>query len=89
LMPFLNEAIKLLDEKVATPEDIDNAFLLGTNHPMGPLHLADFIGLDVVLSTLRVLETEYGSCFSPAGTLVRLVGEGKLGRKTGSGFYGY
>jgi len=89
LMPFLNEAIKLLDEKVATPEDIDNAFLLGTNHPMGPLHLADFIGLDVVLSTLRVLETEYGSCFSPAGTLVRLVGEGKLGHKTGSGFYGY
>src|SRR3989441_1442943 len=89
LMPFLNEAVKLLDENVASPEDIDRAFMLGTNHPMGPLQLADFIGLDVVLSTLKVLEAEYGSCFTPAELLARLVGEGKLGRKTGTGFYGY
>lgn len=89
LMPFLNEAVKLLDENVASPEDIDKAFMLGTNHPMGPLQLADFIGLDVVLSTLKVLEAEYGSCFTPAESLTRLVGEGKLGRKTGRGFYGY
>ncbi len=89
LMPFLNEAVKLLDENVASPEDIDKAFMLGTNHPMGPLQLADFIGLDVVLSTLKVLEAEYGDCFAPADTLVRLVGEGKLGRKAGRGFYGY
>ncbi len=89
LMPFLNEAVKLLDERVASPEDIDKAFMLGTNHPMGPLQLADFIGLDVVLSTLKVLEAEYGSCFAPADTLARLVGEGRLGRKTGRGFYGY
>ncbi len=89
LMPFLNEAVKLLDEKVASPEDIDKAFMLGTNHPMGPLQLTDFIGLDVVLSTLKVLEAEYGSCFTPADSLARLVGEGKLGRKTGRGFYGY
>ncbi len=89
LMPFLNESIKLLDEKVSSKEDIDKAFVLGTNHPMGPLQLADFIGLDVVLSTLNVLQSEYGDCFRPAQSLVTMVQEGNLGRKTRKGFYVY
>ncbi len=89
LMPFINEAVKLLDEKVASPQDIDKAFVLGANHPMGPLQLGDFIGLDVVLSTLKVLYTEYGECFRPADSLVRMVSEGRLGRKTKKGFYDY
>jgi 3-hydroxybutyryl-CoA dehydrogenase len=89
LMPFINESVKLLDERVSSKEDIDKAFMLGTNHPMGPLQLADFIGLDVVLSTLKVLQSEYGECFQPADSLVRMVQEGKLGRKTKEGFYVY
>ncbi len=89
LMPFINEAVKLLDEKVASPKDIDQAFVLGANHPMGPLQLADFIGLDVVLSTLKVLQDEYGGCFQPAASLTRMVSEGRLGRKTKRGFYDY
>ncbi len=89
LMPFINESIRLLDDKVASKEDIDKAFMLGTNHPMGPLQLADFIGLDVVLSTLKVLQSEYGECFRPANALVRMVTEGNLGRKTKRGFYAY
>jgi len=60
-MPFLNESIKLLEGGVASKEDIDKAFILGTNHPMGPLQLSDFIGVDVVYQTLKVLENEYGN----------------------------
>lgn len=89
LMPFLNESIKLLEHGVASKEDIDKAFVLGTNHPMGPLQLADFIGVDVVYQTLKVLETEYGQCFKPTPLLERMVKEGKLGRKNGKGFYDY
>jgi 3-hydroxybutyryl-CoA dehydrogenase len=89
LMPFINESVKLLEEKVATRDDIDKAFLLGTNHPMGPLQLADFIGIDVVLSTLKVLETEFGQTFTPTPMLEQMVKEGKLGRKTKKGFYDY
>jgi len=89
LMPFINESIKLLEENVATRDDIDKAFLLGTNHPMGPLQLADFIGIDVVLSTLHVLETEFGKSFTPTPLLEQMVKEGKLGRKTKKGFYDY
>ena len=89
LMPFINEAVKLLDEKVASPQDIDKAFVLGANHPMGPLQLADFIGLDIVLSVLKVLQTEYGDCFNPADSLVKMVSEGRLGRKAKGGFYDY
>ena len=89
LMPFINESVKLLEENVATRDDIDKAFLLGTNHPMGPLQLADFIGIDVVLSTLKVLETEFGETFTPTPLLEQMVKEGKLGRKTKKGFYDY
>ncbi len=89
LMPFLNESIKLLEEGVASREDIDKAFMLGTNHPMGPLQLADFIGVDVVFQTLKVLEDEYGNCFRPAALLEAMVKEGRLGRKTKKGFYDY
>ena len=89
LMPFINESVKLLEEKVATRDDIDKAFLLGTNHPMGPLQLADFIGVDVVLSTLKVLETEFGETFAPTSLLEQMVKEGKLGLKTKKGFYDY
>jgi 3-hydroxybutyryl-CoA dehydrogenase len=89
LMPFINESVKLLEEKVATRDDIDKAFLLGTNHPMGPLQLADFIGIDVVLSTLKVLEAEFGEMFAPTPLLENMVKEGKLGRKTKRGFYDY
>jgi len=89
LMPFINESVKLLEENVATRDDIDKAFLLGTNHPMGPLQLADFIGLDVVLSTLKVLEAEFGEMFAPTPLLEKMVKEGKLGRKSKRGFYDY
>ncbi|HZY47358.1 MAG TPA: 3-hydroxyacyl-CoA dehydrogenase family protein [Candidatus Bathyarchaeia archaeon] len=89
LMPFINESVKLLEEKVASRDDIDKAFLLGTNHPMGPLQLADFIGIDVVLSTLKVLETEYGEIFTPTPLLEQMVKDGRLGRKTKKGFYDY
>jgi 3-hydroxybutyryl-CoA dehydrogenase len=89
LMPFINESVKLLEENVATRDDIDKAFLLGTNHPMGPLQLADFIGVDVVLSTLKVLEAEFGEMFAPTALLEQMVKEGRLGRKTKRGFYDY
>ena len=89
LMPFLNESIKLLEGSVASREDIDKAFMLGTNHPMGPLQLSDFIGVDVVYQTLKVLENEYGDCFKATPLLEKMVKEGRLGRKTGKGFYDY
>jgi len=88
-MPFLNESIKLLEGSVASREDIDKAFMLGTNHPMGPLQLSDFIGVDVVYQTLKVLENEYGDCFKATPLLEKMVKEGRLGRKTGKGFYDY
>ncbi len=89
LMPFINESVKLLEENVASRDDIDKAFLLGTNHPMGPLQLADFIGVDVVLSTLKVLEAEFGEMFAPTPLLEQMVKQGRLGRKTKRGFYDY
>ena len=90
LMPMLNEAIFALYEGVASAEDIDKAMKLGTNQPMGPLVLADFIGLDTVLAILRVLHEGFGDPkFRPCPLLVKMVNAGHLGRKSGKGFYQY
>src|SRR6478672_4543413 len=90
LMPMINEAIFALYEGVATPESIDGVMKLGMNHPMGPLTLADFIGLDVCLAILRVLEDGFGDPkYRPCPLLVKMVDAGWLGRKSGRGFYDY
>jgi 3-hydroxybutyryl-CoA dehydrogenase len=88
LMPMINEAIFALFEGVATAESIDGVMKLGMNHPMGPLTLADFIGLDVCLAILRVLEEGFGDPkYRPCPLLVKMVDAGWLGRKSGRGFY--
>jgi len=89
LMPMINEAAFAVFEGVAKPEDIDTVMKLGMNHPMGPLALADFIGLDVCLSILQVLHEGLGDKYRPCPLLRRLVDAGWLGRKTGRGFYTY
>jgi 3-hydroxybutyryl-CoA dehydrogenase len=90
LMPMINEAIFALFEGVATREAIDGVMKLGMNHPMGPLTLADFIGLDVCLAILRVLEQGFGDPkYRPCPLLVKMVDAGWLGRKSGRGFYDY
>jgi 3-hydroxybutyryl-CoA dehydrogenase len=90
LLPMLNEACFALGEGVATIEDIDAAVQLGLNHPMGPLTLADFIGLDTCLSITQVLHSSTGDPkFRPAPLLVKYVEAGWLGRKTKRGFYNY
>ena len=90
LDPMLNEAIYLLDEGVATVEDIDKAMVHGCNHPMGPLALTDLIGLDVLLAVMEVLYHEYGDPkYRPCPLLRRMVKAGKLGKKSGEGFYKY
>jgi 3-hydroxybutyryl-CoA dehydrogenase len=90
LMPMINEAIFTLYEGVATKEAIDGVMKLGMNHPMGPLTLADFIGLDVCLAILRVLEEGFGDPkYRPCPLLVKMVDAGWLGRKTKRGFYSY
>ena len=90
LLPMMNEAIFALDEGIATAAEIDNAMKLGANHPIGPLALADLVGLDVTLSVLNVLYTEYGDPkFRPAPLLKEMVRAGNLGRKTGKGFFEY
>lgn len=87
---MLNEAIMILEKGIASTEHIDTTFRLGMGHPMGPLALADLIGLDTCLSIQRVLHTETGdSKYRPAGLLVRMVDAGWLGKKTGKGFYEY
>jgi 3-hydroxybutyryl-CoA dehydrogenase len=90
LMPMINEAICALHEGVATPEAIDSIMKLGMNHPMGPLELADFIGLDTCLAILEVLHEGFGDPkYRPSALLRKHVEAGWLGRKTGRGFYTY
>ena len=89
LMPWLNEGIRAYDEGVASKEDIDRGMTLGTNVPMGPLTLADHIGLDVCLHASETLHEELGDRYKPAYLLKRKVEAGELGKKTGSGFYEY
>jgi 3-hydroxybutyryl-CoA dehydrogenase len=90
LIPYLNDAARLLDDGVATREDIDTAITLGLAHPMGPLRLMDLIGIDVMVSIARVLHDAFGEeSFAPAPILERMLGEGRLGKKAGRGFYEY
>ena len=90
LIPMINEGVGILADGVATREDIDEAMKLGANHPMGPLALADLIGLDVCLAIMEVLYTEFGdSKYRPHPLLRKMVRANLLGRKTGRGFYDY
>ena len=90
LMPMINEAIITLYEGVAGVQEIDTVMKLGMAHPMGPLQLADFIGLDVCLSIMRVLQDGFGNPkYAPCPLLVNMVTAGHLGVKSGKGFYDY
>ncbi|MGM0436942.1 MAG: 3-hydroxybutyryl-CoA dehydrogenase [Bacillota bacterium] len=90
LVPMINEATFLLNEGVASAEDIDTAMKLGANHPIGPLALGDMIGLDVCLAIMETLHEEFGdSKYRPCPLLKKKVRAGQLGRKTGEGFYSY
>ncbi len=90
LIPMINEAAYALMEGVSSPEAIDTVMKLGANHPMGPLELADLIGLDVCLNIMRVLQEGTGDDkYRPCPLLVRMVAAGRLGRKVGRGFYNY
>ena len=90
LMPLLNEAMYAVMEGVATPEAVDEVFKLGMAHPMGPLTLADFIGLDVCLDIMQVLQRGLGDPkYRPCPLLIKMVDAGRLGKKSGQGFYKY
>jgi len=90
LMPLLNEAMYAVMEGVATPEAVDEVFKLGMAHPMGPLALADFIGLDVCLDIMQVLQRGLGDPkYRPCPLLIKMVDAGRLGKKSGQGFYKY
>lgn len=90
LIPLLGEAMRAYEQGVGTAQDIDTGAKVGLNHPMGPLELSDFIGLDVVLGIMRVLHEGFGEPqFAPPAVLERLVAEGHLGQKTGRGFHTY
>ncbi len=90
LIPMINEAICVLEAGVASTEDIDTAMILGCNHPMGPLHLGDYIGLDICLAIMEVIYAETGdSKYRPSPLLRKMVRAGKLGCKTGKGFFDY
>jgi 3-hydroxybutyryl-CoA dehydrogenase len=90
LMPMINEAIYTLNENISSVEGIDTVMILGMSHPMGPLHLADFIGLDVCLSIMEVMNEGFGGKkYTPCQLLIDMVNNGKLGVKSGIGFYDY
>ncbi|MCM1045834.1 MAG: 3-hydroxyacyl-CoA dehydrogenase NAD-binding domain-containing protein [Candidatus Gastranaerophilales bacterium] len=90
LIPMINEAINVYAAGVANVKDIDTAMQLGANHPMGPLALGDYIGLDIVLAIMEVIYSETGdSKYAPSPLLRKMVRAGKLGKKTGAGFYDY
>lgn len=90
LVPFINEAVFALNEGVATAEDIDKALMLGANHPIGPLRLADMVGVDVALAVMETLHEKYGdSKYRPCPLLYKMVAAGYLGRKTKKGFFEY
>ena len=90
LMPFLAESMRAFEEGIGTADDIDTGARIGLNHPMGPLALADFIGLDICLNVLKVLHEGFGQeQFKPPKVLEDLVAAGHLGQKTGRGFYSY
>jgi 3-hydroxybutyryl-CoA dehydrogenase len=90
LCPMINEAVFVLQEGIASPQDVDEAMKLGCNHPIGPLALADMIGLDVMLAVMEVFARDFGDAkYRPAPLLREMVAAGRLGRKTGRGFYTY
>lgn len=89
LVPMINDAVYSLQEGVASRESIDAVLKLGANHRMGPLELADFIGLDTCLAILEILQAELGEKYMPCPLLRKMVAGGKLGRKSGEGFYEY
>lgn len=90
LIPMINEAVDLLFGGTASRDDIDQAMKLGANHPMGPLQLADFIGIDIVKNIMEIIRERTGDAkYEPSPLLERMATEGKLGRKTGEGFYLY
>ena len=87
---MINEGIGILADGVAKAEDIDQAMMLGANHPMGPLALGDLVGLDVCLAIMETLYAEFGDTkYRPHPLLKKMVRAGKLGRKTGAGFFDY
>ena len=90
LMPMINEAVFAVADGVATAEAVDEIMTLGMNHPMGPLRLADLIGLDTLLGVMRILHDEFGDPkYRPCPLLVKMVDGGRLGRKSGRGFFEY
>jgi 3-hydroxybutyryl-CoA dehydrogenase len=89
IFSYMNEAIYTLYEGVGKPEEIDLIMKMGANHPMGPLELADFVGLDTVLSVMCVLQEAFGDKYRPCPLLIKYVDAGYLGVKAGRGFYQY